>query len=101
MLGQWSVTETIGKSVENTVSTASVRSLPMLRVEAPGATETLVDSVVPGTAGNFVASKSGTKYHRADCPGASQIKPENKIFFATAAAAEQAGYTKAANCPGL
>ncbi len=51
--------------------------------------------------GDFVASKSGTKYHRSDCPGATQIKPENLIHFATAAAAEAAGYTPAANCPGL
>ncbi len=101
MLGQWSVTETMGNSVENTASAAPVRSLPALRVETPGATETPVETALPGTAGNFVASKSGTKYHRVDCPGASQIKSENKIFFATAASAEQAGYTKAANCPGL
>jgi hypothetical protein len=51
--------------------------------------------------GQYVASKSGTKYHRADCPGAAQIKEENKVFFATPAEAEGAGYTKAANCPGL
>jgi hypothetical protein len=48
-----------------------------------------------------VASKSGTKYHLVNCPGASQIKPENLITFASIAAAEAAGYTPAANCPGL
>ncbi len=48
-----------------------------------------------------VASKSGTKYHLPTCAGAKQIKPENLISFASPAAAEAAGYTPAANCPGL
>jgi hypothetical protein len=50
---------------------------------------------------NLVASRSGTKYHRLNCPGAKQIKEENKIYFTSAAAAAAAGYTPAANCPGL
>lgn len=48
-----------------------------------------------------VASKSGSKYHLPDCPSASQIKADNKIEFASAQQAEAAGYTPAANCPGL
>ena len=48
-----------------------------------------------------VASKSGTKYHLLNCPGANQMKEENKVFFATAALAQAAGYEAAANCPGL
>lgn len=48
-----------------------------------------------------VVSKSGTKYHLPTCPGASQIKAANKIEFTSIAAAEAAGYTPAANCPGL
>jgi hypothetical protein len=51
--------------------------------------------------GKYVASRSGKKYHRPDCGGAKQIKEENKIWFETAAAAQAAGYTPAANCPGL
>lgn len=51
--------------------------------------------------GQFVASRSGSRYHLPECPSAQQIKEENKIYFATADAAEAAGYTKAANCPGL
>lgn len=47
----------------------------------------------------YVASKSGTKYHRIDCPGAKQIKTENKIYFTSEASAAAAGYTRAANCP--
>lgn len=49
----------------------------------------------------FVASKSGSRYHFAWCPGAKQIKEANKIYFDTPAAARAAGYTPAANCPGL
>lgn len=49
----------------------------------------------------FVASKNGSKYHLKTCSGAKNIKPENLIYFATREEAEMAGYTKAANCPGL
>lgn len=49
----------------------------------------------------FVASKNGTKYHYPWCPGAATIKEENKIFFASAEEARQAGYTPASNCKGL
>lgn len=55
----------------------------------------------PGTAvrsGTYVASKSGSKYYRSNCAGAARIKEENKIWFATVADAESAGYTAAANC---
>lgn len=48
-----------------------------------------------------VVSKSGTKYHLLTCSGANRIKDENKIFFASAEFAQAAGYTPAANCPGL
>ncbi len=49
----------------------------------------------------LVASKSGSKYHLLTCPGAKQIKEENKIYFTSKAAAESAGYKPAANCSGL
>ncbi len=49
----------------------------------------------------IVASKSGTKYHALDCPGALQIKEQNKIYFESEELAKAAGYTPAANCPGL
>lgn len=48
-----------------------------------------------------IASKSGSKYHLASCPGATQIKDTNRIEFTSREAAEAAGYTPAANCPGL
>lgn len=51
--------------------------------------------------GNFVASRNGSSYHSPDCPGAKQIKEENKVWFASADEARRAGYKPAGNCPGL
>lgn len=51
--------------------------------------------------GEVVASKNGTKYHLPWCSGAKRITAANKITFETAQEAEKAGYTPAANCPGL
>lgn len=49
----------------------------------------------------LVGSKNGTKYHFLTCPGAGQIKEENKVFFDSFASARAAGYEPAANCAGL
>ena len=51
--------------------------------------------------GNFVASRNGSSYHLPTCPGAKQIKDENKIWFPSAEAARATGYKPAGNCPGL
>ena len=51
--------------------------------------------------GEVVASKSGSTYHLPWCPGAAQIKEENKVWFATPQAAQAAGYRPAKNCKGL
>lgn len=50
------------------------------------------------TSGQFIASKNGTKYYRADCGGANRIKEENKVYFNSANAAEAAGYSLSATC---
>lgn len=50
---------------------------------------------------NYIASLSGSRYHLPWCPGAQSIKEENKIWFESEEAAEIAGYTPAANCPGI
>jgi Metal binding domain of Ada len=52
-------------------------------------------------AGAVIASKTGSKYHLPNCPGAKQIKSSNLISFNSVAEAVAAGYTPAANCPGL
>jgi len=51
--------------------------------------------------GNYVASKAGTKYYLPSCAGASNIKEENRVYFVSVAQAQAAGYTAAANCPGI
>lgn len=55
----------------------------------------------PSAAGSYVASKNGSSYHRPDCPGAKQIKEENRLWFQTAEDARRAGYQPAGNCPDL
>ncbi len=54
-----------------------------------------------GEAGQFVASKNGTKYYLPSCAGATKISAANKIWFASASAARAAGYAPAANCSGI
>jgi len=51
--------------------------------------------------GQYVASRSGSKYHLPWCSGAKNISEANKIWFASKEEAEAKGYTAAANCPGL
>ncbi len=51
--------------------------------------------------GRYVASRNGTKYHLPWCDSAKRIKEENKIWFDSKQAAEAAGYTPAATCPGI
>lgn len=63
-------------------------------------TEVVTDEVKVEQA-TVVGSRSGTKYHLLDCPGAQQMKEENKVYFESVDMAEAAGYTPAANCPGL
>ena len=38
-------------------------------------------------------------YHPPDCPNYSQFAPRNRVAFSSAAAAEEAGYRVAGNCP--
>ncbi len=57
--------------------------------------------VVPEGEGQVVASKSGTKYYLPECVGANRISENNKVWFASPAAAAAAGYAPAANCKGI
>ncbi len=68
--------------------------------------ESLQDTVetIPNSAKDetlYVGSKNGTKYHLISCPGADQIKEENKVFFDTPQEARSMGYSPAGNCPGI
>jgi spore maturation protein SpmB len=87
-------------------------SIPVLLSAGSSSTQTTgvyIDAVSSTTpvilenekAVQVVGSRSGTKYHLPTCPGTAQIKDENKIVFETIVAAKAAGYSPAANCPGL
>lgn len=51
--------------------------------------------------GLFVGSKNSNKYHYPWCPGAVQMKEENKVWFASVEEAKSRGYVPAGNCKGL
>ena len=81
--------------VEKQVSSGAGES--MVQIESLETQDTFENKVeIP-----VVVSKSGTKYHLFDCPGALQMKKENRIEFGSFEEAEAAGYSPAANCPGL
>lgn len=46
--------------------------------------------------GEYVASVNSTLYHHVSCPAADRIKPENRLWFATAQEAEDAGLSPSA-----
>ncbi len=90
---------TVGILVSASVSSFGLGYLTGLderaeRVPAPG----IVPLAATAVAGQFVASKSGTKYYPPGCAGANRISEANKVWFASAAEAEEAGYALAANC---
>lgn len=60
-----------------------------------------VASGTPDASQQYVGSKNGTKFHLPSCPGASQIKEENKVYFTSKQDAYSKGYTEAANCKGI
>ncbi|MEO6536348.1 MAG: Ada metal-binding domain-containing protein [Candidatus Paceibacterota bacterium] len=75
----------------------AIPAQPAAAAAAVGATTTSV----PPSAHNYVASKSGTKYYLPSCGAVSRIKEENRVYFATKAAAEVAGYQPSTACKGL
>lgn len=79
------------------INSAAVPPLP----EGLSLSSSSAVTISPVAKGSFVASKSGTKYHLTSCPGAKQIREENKIYFSSKQEALAAGYKPAANCPGL
>ncbi len=62
-------------------------------------TAAVVQASVPASeSGEVVASKNGTKYYYPSCSGAKRLKASTKLTFASAAAAEKAGYSIAKGC---
>lgn len=72
-----------------------------ITIEETSVAGTSSTAQLPTQAGRVVVSKNGTKYYSPDCAGASRISDANKVWFASAAAAREAGYEPAANCKGL
>ncbi len=68
---------------------------------AAGATSEVSPPALLPAGGQYVASKTGTRYYLPWCGGARTIKDENKIWFDSKAQAEAAGYAPAANCKGI
>jgi len=46
----------------------------------------------------YIGSYTSKIYRLATCPGVSAISAQNKVYFATKASAEAAGYVPAKNC---
>lgn len=78
----------------------SAQKQPIL-VRNDGVVEAKRGESAPTSSLQVVASKTGSKYHLLDCPGAKTIAEKNKVYFASAKDAENAGYSRAANCKGL
>ncbi|HSS18684.1 MAG TPA: thermonuclease family protein [Pyrinomonadaceae bacterium] len=53
----------------------------------------------PPPEGTIIGNKGSMKYHRPDCVGYRDMAEKNRVFFATVADAEAAGYKRAGNCP--
>ena len=101
-LGRQSITNS-KDSEKPLISKENIAPAAVIEAVAPvSTTKATADVSAPATKSiAVVGSKSGTKYHLPTCSGAKRIKPENLISFETIAAAEAAGYSPAANCPGL
>jgi hypothetical protein len=97
-LGRYSIPERPASTPA--LALEAVAALPVASTTVASTTTPLPPPLTEATA-KYVGSKSGTKYHLTTCAGAKRIKEENKVFFATPADAEAAGYSPAANCPGL
>lgn len=69
---------------------------PIEKSQTAAAVNALKQEKISGE--SVVASQNGSKYHYLHCPGAKQIKEENKISFNSGKEAEASGYTLASNC---
>ncbi len=48
--------------------------------------------------GSFIASKNGEVYYPKACASVGRIRPENRLFFASALEAEGAGFRRGTQC---
>lgn len=57
-----------------------------------------INSPLASTSKTYFASNRGQKYYSIHCSAGKTIKQENRIYFATKADAEKAGYELSASC---
>jgi hypothetical protein len=100
-LGRLSIEETVRTAGPQTATAGVVFIDPPVSTTTSATIPNQQTQEVPRPPSEVVASKSGTKYHLPNCPGAKQIKPENLIRFNSIESAKSAGYAPASNCPGL
>lgn len=75
-----------------------IENIPTRARETSYATNTTPSQVSVPNTGQYVASRNGKKYYPVDCKSANRIKSENRVYFATAALAEAAGYSLTTTC---
>lgn len=56
------------------------------------------DDPSPPPKGTLVASRQGTRYHRPDCHWVARIKPENRFYLSSPAAARAQGKLPCTQC---
>ena len=112
-LGRWSVSPSLFDAIPHKITVSQSASLgaisntststPATKAQKDLQKTTVPPVLIPLTSENalYVASKSGEKYHLLTCPGAKQIKEENKIYFASKEDAMKNGYGPASNCRGI
>jgi hypothetical protein len=60
----------------------------------------VLTEIAGASPGTTVRGNTRSKvYHLSHCPGFTTVRPANIVTFASEAAAAQAGYRKAGNCP--
>lgn len=64
-----------------------------------GLQEQFVASAKTLSAHVIYGNRNSRIYHRADCPNYHSVAASNRVIFNSVAAAEQAGYRMAGNCP--
>lgn len=89
------------ESLSQSAPTAAVAESEPIEAQKQSAKVMLEEPPAPASGGAYVASKSGTKYYLPWCGTAKRINEENKVWFATKAEAEAAGYEPAKNCKGI
>jgi hypothetical protein len=102
-LGRWSVVSEATIVPKHPITYTQGASVTQSRDESREVAQPTNSEPVVGqsTTSQYVGSKNGTKYHLTTCPGAKQIKEENKVYFASKEEAQKAGYTPASNCKGI